>query len=74
EESVSPGFLRERQEPMMAGYFFLGADLAAAACFFFSATLLALDCFWEDFFWLDLGFLSPISFNFLLRVDYPRHV
>ena len=41
-------------------FFFPAADLAAAAALFCALTLLALDCFWEDFFWLDFGDLSPI--------------
>ncbi len=53
-------------------YFFLVlACLAATACFFFWSALLAAVCFWEDFFWLDFGDLSPMCFFFLLRVDHP---
>jgi hypothetical protein len=47
------------------GYFFFpAADLAAAAALFCALALLALDCFCEDFFWLDFGDLSPIIFFF----------
>src|ERR1035437_9596763 len=55
-------------------YFFLdAADLSAAACFFFWSALLTLACFCEDFFWLDFGDLSPITFIFFLRLTHLRH-
>jgi hypothetical protein len=48
---------------MTSGYFFLPAeDWAAAAALFFWLALLALTCFCVDFFWLDFGDLSPITF------------
>jgi hypothetical protein len=49
------------------------ADFAAAACCFFWSALLTLDCFCEDFFWLDFGDLSPmilIFFNGLTHLRY----
>jgi hypothetical protein len=31
---------------------------------------LVLVCFWLDFFWFDLGDLSPINID-VLRIDFP---
>ena len=50
------------------------ADLAAMASFLIWSALLALDCFCEDFFWLDFGDLSPMILFFFYRVDCLRHV
>jgi A/G-specific adenine glycosylase len=47
------------------------ACFAATASFFFALALLTFNCFCEDFFWLDFGDLSPITFYFILRVDSP---
>jgi len=56
------------------GYFFLPAeDLAAMAAFFCWLALLALDCFWPDFFWLAFGDLSPITIYLVLRLTGLRH-
>jgi hypothetical protein len=57
--------LRQEKQQATDGYFFLAAaDLAATAALFFWLALLALDCFCEDFFWLDFGDLSPIILFF----------
>jgi hypothetical protein len=65
--------LHQERQSAAGGYLFLAAaDLAAAADFFFCSALLALDCFWVDFFWLDFGDLSPMMFSFLIpRVSSP---
>jgi hypothetical protein len=54
------------RETAVAGryFFFAAADLAATAALFCALALLALDCFCEDFFWLDFGDLSPIILFF----------
>jgi hypothetical protein len=53
------------------GYLFLAAaDFAATAALFLALALLALDCFWPDFFWLAFGDLSPIIL-FIPQVDSP---
>jgi hypothetical protein len=49
------------------------ADLASAADFFFWSALLTLACFCEDFFWLDFGDLSPITFIFFCGLTRLRH-
>ena len=65
---------RERQQGTM-GYFFLpAADLAAAAALFFWSALLTLDCFCEDFFWLDFGDLSPMILFFFCGLTCRRHL
>jgi hypothetical protein len=38
-----------------------------------SATVLALDCFCVDFFWFDLGDLSPIILLFFISIDSLWH-
>jgi hypothetical protein len=48
------------------GYFLLADFWAARAWLFFWSALLALACFWFDFFWLDFGDLSPMVFDFPL--------
>jgi hypothetical protein len=54
-----------RETVVANGYFFFAAaDLAARAALFCALALLALDCFCEDFFWLDFGDLSPIILFF----------
>jgi len=58
--------LRQEKQQATDGYFFL----AAAAALFFWLALLALDCFCDDFFWLDFGDLSPIIL-FVPQVDSP---
>jgi hypothetical protein len=59
--------LHQERQSAASGYLFLAAaDLAAATNFFFCSALLALDCFWVDFFWLDFGDLSPMVFTFLI--------
>ena len=55
-------------------YFFLPACLAATAALFFWLALLALVCFWWDFFWLDFGDLSPIILTFFCVLTHLRHV
>ncbi len=61
--------LTSRETATTCVYFFLpAADLAAIAALFFFVALLALDCFCVDFFWLDLGDLSPIIFTFFTQV------
>jgi hypothetical protein len=58
-------FFLSRETAIANGYFFFAAaDLAARAALFCALALLALDCFCEDFFWLDFGDLSPIILFF----------
>ena len=44
--------------------------MAALFCWL---ALLALACFWPDFFWLAFGDLSPITFILVLRLTRRRH-
>src|ERR1700747_3407366 len=61
EQSVSPDFRVKRDSRNRQSYFFLPADcLAATADFLFCAALLALGCFWADFFRFAFGDLSPM--------------
>ncbi len=71
--NLSLPIFRPEETARQLAYFFLpaGCCLAAAACFFFWSALLTLTCFWEDFFWVAFGDLSPMMFCFLLRVDSP---
>lgn len=66
---LSELWLQERRrEP--DGYLFLpAACLAATVAFFEAAALLALVCFWEDFFCVAFGDLSPITLFGLLRIN-----
>jgi hypothetical protein len=43
------------------------------AAFFCWLALLALACFWPDFFWLAFGDLSPITYILVLRLTHLRH-
>ena len=54
--------------------FLAAADLAAMASFLIWSALLALDCFCEDFFWLDFGDLSPMIFLIRYGIDCLGHV
>jgi hypothetical protein len=69
EEICFSCFLHQEKQQATNGYFFLGADVAAAALFFWLSAP-ALDCFCEDFFWLAFGDLSPIIL-FFPQVDSP---
>jgi len=67
--------LRQERQQLVGGYFFLPAScLSATACLFFWSALLALACFWLDFFWLDFGDLSPIILIFFSGLTHLRHV
>ena len=44
------------------------------ACFFIWSALLALACFWFDFFWFDFGDQSPIILIFFRGLIHLRHV
>ena len=52
-------------------YFARALCLLATAAFFRVAKALFLVCFWFDFFWVDFGERSPISFIFLFQVQLP---
>ena len=57
------------------GYrFLMAACLAVSACFFFWLALLAIACFWEDFFWFDFGDLSPIILMIFCGLTGLRHI
>jgi hypothetical protein len=65
--------LHQEKQQATDGYFFLTADWAATDALFLALALLALDCFWPDFFWLAFGDLSPIIL-FVPQVDWPAEL
>ena len=71
---VSPRCFTSEETAVASGYFFLpAACFAATACFFFWSLLFALDCFCEDFFWLDFGDLSPMILMYFCGLTHLRH-
>ena len=74
KENLSLLIWHQERQPGATGYFFLpAADLAVAAALFCWLALLTLTCFWEDFFWLDFGDLSPMILFFFNGLTRLRH-